>query len=118
MADAAMMLRELSEPWPSGEYVKSAIGRAAKLAKLPYWRTFDLWYRKARRIEHYEIEQIQEALRIKNERAARNDLHELKTRLAILESRLNAGDADFHRPMSDLVGQQLRPVGRGGRALD
>ncbi|GAC1573017.1 MAG: hypothetical protein NVS3B5_02290 [Sphingomicrobium sp.] len=118
MSDAAEMLRELSEPWPSGEYVKSAIGRAARLARLGYWRAFDIWYGKARRVEPFEIEQISTALRIKNERAARNELHELKSRLAVLEARLNAGDADFYRPATDQIGKQLRPHGRGGRALD
>jgi hypothetical protein len=56
------MTRELSEPWASGERVKSAINRAARLARLTYWRTYELWYRKARRVEVYDIEQIQEAL--------------------------------------------------------
>lgn len=118
MSDAASMLRELSEPWPSGEYVRSAIGRAARLAQLTYWRASDIWYRKARRVEPFEIEQITNALRIKNERAARNELHELKSRLAVLEARLNAGDADFYRPVTDRLRCELTPRGRGGRAVD
>ena len=101
MSDAAVMLRELSEPWSAGERVKSAIGRAARLASLSYWRTFDIWYRKARRIELYEIEQITQALRAKNERDARNELQNIRSRLAILEARLDAGDSDFHRPDID-----------------
>lgn len=114
MSDAALMLRELSEPWASGERVKTAIDRAAKLARLTYWRTFDIWYRKARQIEDYEIDQILEALRIKNERTARNELHELRSRLIRLESRLASGDADFHSPSIDYA----RDVVRGPRARD
>ncbi len=95
------MVKELSEPWSSGELVKVAIGRAAKLSGLTYWRVFDIWYRKARKVEDYEIQKIQEALRIKNEKAARNELHDLKLRLAKLEAALAAGDAEFYSPHID-----------------
>jgi hypothetical protein len=118
MSDAALMLRELSEPWASGERVKSAINRAAHLASLSYWRTFDLWYRKARRVEHYELEQIAEALRIKNERAARNEFHELKIRLARLEASLSTRDPDFHSPSIDYARDMVRAPGGKNRALD
>lgn len=112
MSEPAAMLRELSEPWASGERVKSAINRAARLSRLAYWRAFDIWYRKARRIELFEIEQIQEALRIKNERAARNELHQAKILLARLEARLNAGDADFYR--ADIDGLRATASAMGG----
>lgn len=112
MSDASAMLRELSEPWGSGERVKTAIDRAAKLARLSYWRGWDIWYRKAKRVEEYEIEQIKEALRIKNEKAARNELHQAKMLLARLEARLNAGDADFHSPDIDGLRAQSLGVGR------
>ena len=112
MADAAVMLRELSEPWSSGERVKTAIDRAARLAQLSYWRTFDIWYRKARKVEDYEIAQIAEALRIKNEKAARNELHQAKLILARLEARLNSGDADFYR--ADIDGLRAQTSGMGG----
>lgn len=108
---AAKMLRELSEPWASGERVKRAIERAAEAAGLHYWRASDLWYLKTRRVEPHEIEQIEQALRGKNERAARSELQELKTRLAILEDRLNAGDAQLDRPGTDRAGRELRPLG-------
>lgn len=112
MADAARMLRELSEPWASGERVKCVINRTACLCRFSYWRTFDIWYRKAHRVEDFEIVQIQEALRIKNEMAARNELHELKCRLARLEARLASGDADFYRP--DIDGIRAATSGIGG----
>ena len=67
MSDAALMLRELSLPWAAGERMKTVLDRTSRLARLTYWRTFDIWYGKARRIEPHEIEQIAEALRIKKE---------------------------------------------------
>lgn len=112
MSDAATMLRELSYPWAPGEYVKTAIGRAASMASLQYWRAFDIWYRKARKVEDYEIAQIADALRIKNEKAARNELHQAKLILARLEARLNSGDADFYR--ADIDGLRAAASGMGG----
>jgi hypothetical protein len=119
MNEAATMLRELSEPWSSGEYVKTAIDRAARLASLNYWRAFDIWYGKARRVEEFELDQIREALRIKNEKAAKNEFHDLKLRLAKLESALSASsDPDFHRPSIDFAREQMREFGRNHRPLD
>lgn len=111
MSEAALMLRELSYPWEPGEKIKTVIDRTSRMCRLSYWRTFDIWYRKARRVEDYEIAQIAEALRIKNERAAKNELHDLKLRLARLEASLQ-GDPDFHRPTIDFARDAMRKAGR------
>jgi hypothetical protein len=113
MSDAATMLRELSLPWAPGERMKAVIERTARLCSLSYWRTSDIWYRKARKVEGYELVQIAEALRIKTEKAARNELHDLKLRLVRLEATLNAGDADFHGPAIDYARDVLRQHWRG-----
>lgn len=108
MSEPADWLRELSEPWPSGERVKSAIARAARLSGLSYWRAFDVWYRKARRVEAYESDAIAEALQRKNSKDARNELSELRLRLARLENLLLQTDEEFHRPTLDRMGAQAR----------
>lgn len=110
---AAKMLRELSEPVPSGEYVKTTIDRVARLAKLDYWRTFDLWYLKARKVEEYEIEKLASALEAKNERDAANELRDLKFRLSRLESLLASGDSNFHSQTIDHARDMVRQLGRG-----
>lgn len=113
MSDAAMAgLRELALPLTKG---KTAIDRASKQAGLSYWRSFDIWYRKARRIEPFEVDAIERAIQQKRREAARNELHELRTRLVRLESLLARGDADFHRPSIDALGDQLREVDRAAR---
>jgi hypothetical protein len=117
MSDAAVMLRELSYPWAPGERIKSVLDRTSRLAKLTYWRTYDIWYGKARRIEPYEIEQIAKALQIKTERAARNELHDLKLRLTRLEASLSAGDSDFYRPSIDHAGDMVRQLGGKNRPM-
>jgi hypothetical protein len=114
MSEASVMLRVLSEPRPSGEFVKNAIDRAARLAGLQYWRAFDIWYRKARKVEEYEIDAIKEAMRIKNERAARNELQQAKLLLAQVEARLNnSSDADFRQPYLDGLRAQTSGMGEG-----
>lgn len=115
---AAKLLRELSEPLPSGEYAKTTVGRVAKLAGLSYWRTFDLWYGKARRVETYEIEKIAVAIETKNERDAASELRELKSRLLRIESLLASGDAHFHSPAIDHARELVRQLGDKGRAVD
>ncbi len=112
MSDAANMLRELSYPWEPGQKIKSVIHRISKPCRLHYWRTWDIWYRKARRIEPHEVEQIKEALRLKNEKAARNEFHELKSRLAILEAALLSRDPDFHCEDVDVL--RSIALGRSG----
>ena len=98
-------LRELSEPRHSGEYVKNAIERAARLSGLSYWRCFDIWYRKARRVEAFEITAIADALERKRELEAKNELAQLRLRLSRLEARMVSTDEDFYRPQIDFLGR-------------
>jgi hypothetical protein len=65
--DAAEALQELSRPWPDGDNTKSAIARVSRLVGLPYWRAFDIWYRKAQRFNADEAERIQSALQKRRE---------------------------------------------------
>jgi hypothetical protein len=81
-------LKELAKPWPDGDGWKRRIERAARAAGLSYTRAFDIWYGKARRIDAHEAEQIREALRLKREKAVANEYHDLRARLAKLESAL------------------------------
>lgn len=104
----SQMLKELSLPKPQGDKFNLAIGRAAAACGLEYWRAFDIWYRKARRIDAHEAAQITEALRIKREKAAQNELDELRVRLAKLESSFVQHHQDFSRDALDPAGQAVR----------
>jgi hypothetical protein len=115
---AADALRELAAPWNPGDRIKAAIDRAARRAGLTYWRAFDIWYGKARRIEEFERDAIADALAKKREQEASRELHELKTRLARLESVLVLQDPAFHRPQIDALGVSVRGPRRGDSALD
>src|SRR6266404_214669 len=111
VAEATQMLRELAKPMAYGEPIKLVIERTSNIVRISYWRTFDLWYGKARRVEDYEYEKIKTALRIKRESAARNELHDIKIRIARLESLLRTSDPDFHRLDIDFAREMVRDGG-------
>lgn len=112
MSDTSAALRQLAEPWVGGEKIKNVIDRAAKRAGLKYWRAFDIWYDKARRVEDFEREQIAQALEQKHREAARNELHDLRTRIMRLESMLVQTDPDFHRETITALGHQRGELDR------
>lgn len=105
-------LRELAEPVERGEKIEVVIDRAAGLAGLDYWRAFNIWYGKARRVEQHETDAVAAALQKKNRQDVRHELHELTTRIALLESRLRQTDPDFYEPDIDRLGAAVR-AGRG-----
>lgn len=118
----AASLMELAEPRPVGDHIKVAIGRAARVAGIPYPRAFNIWYGRARRIDAHEAEQIQQALQNKREEEARNEIHDLRTRLLKMESRIAAeasngrgGAAGHVRPSVSGRGGMGGPVVRRGR---
>ncbi len=111
MKDFSEALKSLAGESDRGEKVKTAIERAAKLAGLSYWRAFDIWYGKARKIEINEQEAIVKALDKKRREAARNELHDLKLRIAAMESRLNQADSEFYFTTIDALRASLRPAG-------
>ncbi len=121
MADATTMLKELSQPWQPGEFVKDAIRRVATMSGLSPSRAFDIWYGKARKVDETELAAIAEALNIRTKRAARNELQELKIRIAKLEALFardsSDGDwssADGRRGSLHLAGGARRASGGRG----
>ncbi|WP_024516800.1 hypothetical protein [Bradyrhizobium sp. Tv2a-2] len=90
-----LQLHQLSEPWPRGGRVKSAINRASKLVGLPFWRCYEIWYGRARTITQHELHLIAAAIQRKQEEDDWNELCALKTKIEILEARLNSGSQEF-----------------------
>lgn len=126
-AKAAESLRELASPLLFGEPIKVVIERAARrvrpiLPQFKFSRAYEIWYRRARRIEQYELDAFAQALEKKRLEAARNEYQELKTGMARLEAMLAQIDPDFHRPSIDaargLVRQMDRTNSNADRALD
>jgi hypothetical protein len=113
----AEALHELAEPWTCGDRVKAAIQRAARRADLSYWRAFDIWYGKARRIEDHEMDAIAAALEKRRKEVTRNEVADLRTRLARLEALLVSTDEAFHRPTLDRLRDSDGGLGGMDRAL-
>ena len=96
-------------PQVEGDRVKARISRAARSAGLSYWRAFDLWYGKARRIDAHEADAIRTA-RAKRAESRSNDLQAvayemeaLAERLALLASRGAGQEADRARAVAEQV---------------
>lgn len=106
--NAANMLRELSKPRPDGEKMTVTIERTARMVGLEFSRCYEIWYRRARRIEPEEVARIGDALDKKTARDARNEFQELRLRLARLESLLVQTDAEFHRENLGSLREGLR----------
>ena len=66
---------------------------------------------KPAHVEQFELDAVAGALEQKRKEAARNELHELRTHLARLESLMAQADSDFFRPSLAAVSEQIRQVG-------
>jgi len=106
--DYGQALRELAGPRMAGDPVKQAVDRAARLSGLTYWRAYDIWYGKNRRIEQAEEMQILEALAKRRKLVARNEIQDLRTRLAALEAKLISDDEEFHSADLGAIRESLR----------
>jgi hypothetical protein len=110
--------RFIAEPINREEKIATVIGRVAgkvrvpnedgKLEPLGYSRAFEFWYGRAKRVEPQEAEAIVAAKDKRLREIARNELQDLKTRIAIMESRLATTDAEFHRETLDGIGEAMR----------
>jgi hypothetical protein len=112
--EMALALREVAGPITRAEKVSSAIETVARRVGITYWRAFDIWYGKARRVTPDECAAIESALERKRNEAERNELHELKIRLAKLEARLATTDPDFHEQSIAGMRAAFAPAGARG----
>jgi hypothetical protein len=96
-------------PQVEGDRVKARIARAARAAGLSYWRTFDLWYGKTRRIDAHEIDAIRTARAKRAESRSHeltsiaSDFEALAERIASLAARSSREEADRARLLADRV---------------
>ena len=110
--EAAQGLRRLATPNPENDRIKTAIGRAARRAGLSYWRAYDLWYGKARRVDATELIAIRAAQRSKS-KEAQNDLLALAADFTALAERASRADPEMAGPWSDA----MREIASRARAL-
>lgn len=118
--EASRRLRALAEPRPVGDKVKGAIGRAARAAGLSYWRAFDLWYGKARRIDASELQSIR-AAEAARARGAQRELYDFARDFEALAERAARIDPDMAGPFADAmrdIAGKARHLAHGNRLTD
>lgn len=86
--EIADSLRLIAPP-VEGANIKARIAAAARATGLSYWRAWDLWYGKARRIDAHEADAIRTA-RARRAESATHDLHALAVEMEALAKRLAA----------------------------
>lgn len=121
MKNLCDQLKQIAEPINRGEKINEVIGRVAKRVKvvglngdpqsMSFSRVYEIWYGRAKRIDQREIDAIEAAKDKRLREIARNELHDIKSRLALLESRLAQTDADFHRETIDALGSLSSGLG-------
>lgn len=101
---------KLISPPMEGANIKARIARAARLTGLSYWRTWDLWYGKARRIDAHEADVIRTARRRRAESSRVDELTSIATdfealaeRIAVLAARSSREEADRARLLASRV---------------
>ncbi|WP_315833940.1 hypothetical protein [Bradyrhizobium prioriisuperbiae] len=116
MTDAAIMLKEFSQPWRPGEFVKDVIARIAPHVGLSPTRAGDIWYGKARRIEADELARIAGALSKKRKAAVWNAIHQMEIEIARLKAVIDGSDEDFGQPIAAGDSARLRVVSETRRS--
>ena len=100
LSQLSKMLKQIAGTGERGDKIKVAIGRASRATGLSYWRTFDIWYEKARSILDSEKTAILEALTNKEILDERNQQSNYRMALAKMESRLTQMEAALARAAS------------------
>jgi hypothetical protein len=118
--EAQSLIRSLAEPCPAGDSVKAGMVRAWR--RLPSWtfnRVIDVWKADPRiAIKADEMDQLRRIAKRREEKAASNELAELRERLSRLERRMVQTDPDFFGPSIDQMRAQAGGLGGRDSAVD
>jgi hypothetical protein len=114
LKEAADLLRELAGGRKADESVKAVLRRVRR--KLTDWkpsRVRDVWYRDPRvKVRAGEIEQLRAIVnRRVEDKAAVDELAELRNRISRLETLLEVSDPAFHSEAIDTLRSQRRTLG-------
>lgn len=112
ISDAMRMVRIAAEPRQVDDSIKAAINRAARVLHWTPTRTRDIWYGVARRIGVIEMDALRalERSKIESDGAAERRRH--LEQLAVLRTRLQHRDADFHRDEIAALDWLVQQLGR------
>lgn len=114
ISNAMRLVRIAAEPRPVGDSVRAAIGRACRHLGWRYNRTREIWYGTARRIESHEMDRLRSLEREADAKSAATERARYLEQLAVLRTRLQMRDAEFHRPDCDAIDWLLNELNRSG----
>jgi hypothetical protein len=97
ISNAMRLVRLAAEPRQVGDSIKSATARASRVLGWSFTRTRDVWYGSARRIEASEMDALREIERKHSARASEGERQRYLEQLAVLRTRLQMRDPEFHR---------------------
>ena len=123
--EAKMILRDLRRGAPGGEYLAVFFARVARRLGISERRVRAFWNGEARQVLAGEMDRLRALAAeraAKQEAAARHEHDALAGRIAIIEARLAAIDADFHGPARSALwasmGEPIREDRDMDRAMD
>lgn len=97
ISNAMRMVRIAAEPRQVGDSIKSSISRAARTLGWTPTRTRDVWYGTARRIDVAEMDALRGLERRKFESDFITERRRHIEQVAVLRTRLQMRDGEFHR---------------------
>lgn len=97
ISDAMRLVRFAAEPRQVGDSIKAAITRASRRLGWSASRTRDIWYGNARRIDVPEMDALRALERERDAGAEAADRQRYIEQLAVLRTRLQMRDPEFHR---------------------
>lgn len=114
---ASELIRDVV-PVDAGATVGERILLTARKLGWPYYRTRDVWYEQARRIDAREMDALREAKRQREIKGAAREYHELRDRIARIEMALAMANPTLDRETLNVVQQQVRGLGRSDSSRD
>jgi hypothetical protein len=97
ISNAMRLVRLAAEPRQVGDSIKGAINRAARVLTWTPTRTRDIWYGGARRLDVAEMDALRALERKKLEADFIAERRRNIEQVAVLRTRLQHRDSDFHR---------------------
>jgi hypothetical protein len=109
-SDAMRLVRLAAEPRQVGDSVKTSITRVARVLKWSPTRARDVWYGSARRIGVAEMDSLRALERRKLEADFVAERRRNIEQVAVLRTRLQMRDQEFHRDDIAALDWMLREV--------
>lgn len=110
ISNAMRLVRIAAEPRLVGDSIKAAITRASRTLHWTPTRTRDLWYGTARRVEVAEMDALRALERRKLEADFVAERRRNIEQVAVLRTRLQMRDQEFHRDDIAALDWMLREV--------